>query len=403
MRQPTTDARPAPLSGVRVIDLTRVLAGPYATMVLADLGAEVVKIERPGTGDDSRAFGPFRDGSSGYFASVNRGKQSCTLDLKSDEGRDILLRLIEGADVLVENFKPGVMEKLGLGWDATRVVNPRLVYVSCSGFGQTGPYASRPAYDVIVQGEGGLLSVTGTEGGPPVRVGVSLGDLAGALFTVIGIQAALAERERTGLGRWVDVAMLDAVVAMLENAIVRTDVEETAPGPLGTRHPSIAPFQAFPTRDGHVVVAAGNDRLWERLCRATGADMLLTDPRFVTNEERVRHHGEMEAGLTVAFRTRDTAQWVSELQVAGVPCGPLNRVDAVMADPQVAARNMMVDVADQDGHVFHVAGSPLTRAATGVVASGRFPALGEHTDEVLARLAGLDADTVAALRLRGVI
>jgi len=403
MHQPTTDVPTAPLSGIRVIDLTRVLAGPYATMVLADLGADVIKIERPGTGDDSRGFGPFRDGSSGYFASVNRGKRSCTVDLKTDEGRDILLRLMGGADVLVENFKPGVMETLGLGWNTAHAINPRLVYVSCSGFGQTGPYASRPAYDVIVQGEGGLLSVTGTEGGPPVRVGVSLGDLAGALFTVIGIQAALAERDRTGQGRWVDVAMLDAVVALLENAVVRADVDQTAPGPLGTRHPSIAPFQAFPTRDGHVVVAAGNDRLWERLCRTIGADGLTADPRFATNEGRVRHHGELEAALSVAFGSGDTAQWVDVLQAAGVPCGPLNRVDDVMGDPQVAARNMMIDVADREGHVFHVAGSPLARAAAGVVAPRWFPALGEHTDDILTRHAGLDPEAVAALRRRGVI
>lgn len=403
MVQPTTDARPAPLSGVRVIDLTRVLAGPYATMVLADLGAEVIKIERPGTGDDSRGFGPFRDGSSGYFASVNRGKQSCTLNLKSEEGRGLLLRLLADADVLVENFKPGVMNDLGLGWDVVREVNPRLVYASCSGFGQTGPYASRPAYDVIVQGEGGLLSVTGTEGGAPVRVGVSLGDLAGALFTVIGIQAALAERERTGYGRQVDVAMLDSVVALLENAIVRADVEGKAPTPLGTRHPSIAPFQAFPTRNGHVVVAAGNDRLWERLCRAVEAEHLLADARFATNAYRIRDHAQMEAALTAAFRARNTEHWVRTLQEAGVPCGPLNRVDEVMADPQVAARNMVIEIADSAGHAFKVAGTPLTRAAAGVAASTWFPLLSEHTDSVLSRLLGLESEALADLRNRGVV
>lgn len=403
MAQPSTDARTAPLAGIRVIDLTRVLAGPYATMVLADLGAEVVKIERPGTGDDSRGFGPFRDGSSGYFASVNRGKQSCTLNLKSDDGRGLLLRLLQEADVLVENFKPGVMEGLGLGWAAAHEVNPRLIYASCSGFGQTGPYASRPAYDVIVQGEGGLLSVTGTEGGAPVRVGVSLGDLSGALFTVIGIQAALAERERTGLGRQVDVAMLDSVVALLENAIVRADVDGRPPTPLGTRHPSIAPFQAFPTRDGHVVVAAGNDRLWERLCRAVEAEHLLADARFATNAERIHDHAHMEAALSTAFQARDTDYWVRTLQEAGVPCGPLNRVDEVMADPQVAARDMMIEIADSAGHMFRVAGTPLTRSAAGVTASNWFPLLGEHTDAVFARLLGLKSDALAELHSRGVV
>src|SRR5512145_762517 len=255
-----------PLAGIFVLDLTRVLAGPYCTMVLADLGARVVKVEAPERGDDARQIGPFVGGVSAYFWSLNRGKQSIALDLRADPDRAVLEKLLARADVLVENFRPGVLERLGLGWDALHARLPRLVLASTSGFGQTGPYARRPAYDVVVQGMGGIMSLTGQPGGPPTRVGTSTGDITAGLFTAVGVLAALVERAHTGRGRHVDVAMLDCQVATLENAIARYVATGAVPGPLGTRHPSIAPFQAFATRDGFVVVAAGNDALFAKLC-----------------------------------------------------------------------------------------------------------------------------------------
>jgi CoA:oxalate CoA-transferase len=400
--EPSPD-RNAPLAGYLVLDATRVLAGPYSTMLLADLGAEVIKVERPGTGDDSRSFGPFKDGSSAYFASVNRGKKSVTLDLRSDEGKDVFRSLARQADILVENFRPGVMDRLGLGWRDLRTLNPKLIYASCSGFGQTGPYAQRPAYDIVVQAMGGLLGITGEEGGGPVRVGVSLGDLSGALFLVTGILAAALQRERTGEGQFVDVAMLDSVVALLENAIVRHDLDETAPGPLGTRHPSISPFQAFAAADGYVVVAAGNDRLWKRLCDLLGDGSLAADRRFATNEGRNRYHSELERSLSRHFAMRTVQEWLPLLEDAGIPCSPVNGVDSVVADRQVEARGMLMHVSDGGGNRFRVASNPVRLSSRGVRPRGWVPGLGEHTAEVLRERLGLDEGAIQALRSRAAI
>ncbi|TFG92764.1 MAG: CoA transferase, partial [Myxococcales bacterium] len=351
-----------PLAGTFVLDLTRVLAGPYCTMLLADLGARVVKVEAPERGDDARQIGPFVGGVSAYFLSLNLGKQSIALDLREDADRAIFEKLLAQADVLVENFRPGVMERLGLGWPELHARLPRLVVASTSGFGQTGPYARRPAYDVVVQGMGGIMSLTGHPGGPPTRVGTSTGDISAGLFTAVGVLAALCERGSTGLGRHVDVAMLDCQVATLENAIARYIATGTVPGPLGSRHPSISPFQAFATRDGYVIVAAGNDALFAKLALALGRPELAVDPRFRTNDDRTRNVADLAGELERAFATRATAEWLAALEADGIPCGPLNDVAQVLADPQVRARNMVVTVDDPDAGPFSLAGNPVKLA-----------------------------------------
>ncbi len=392
-----------PLTDLLVLDVTRVLAGPFAGMVLADLGAEVIKVEQPGRGDDARAFGPFRNGVSAYFASVNRGKKGITLDLHKPAGRDIFLRLAEKADVVIENFRPGVMARLGVGYEELRRRNPRLIYAAVSGFGQTGPYAHRPAYDVVIQAMGGLMSLTGEEGGPPVRVGVSIGDIAAALCTVIGILAALHGRSLTGEGQLVDVAMLDCQVSILENAIARYFTSGEVPARLGTRHPSITPFQALETADGYVVVAIGNDKLWAQFCRAVGRDDMLADPRFATNDLRTRNHAALEPLMQAIFRERPTAHWLSELERAGIPCGPINSIDRLASDPQVAAREMVQEVLDPVAGPMRMAGVPIKLSATPGAIAGPAPSLGQHTDEVLSRLLGSSHEAIERLRRDAVV
>jgi CoA:oxalate CoA-transferase len=349
---------PGPLAGLLVVDLTRVLAGPFCTMVLADLGARVIKVESPG-GDDARRIGPFVAGESAYFTSLNRGKQSIALDLKAAADRSVFEKLLARADVLCENFRPGVMERLGYGWEALHERHPRLVFASTSGFGQTGPYAGRPAYDIVVQAMGGLMSLTGHPGGPPTRVGSSLGDITAGLFTAVGIQAALLERERSGSGRRVDVSMLDAQVATLENAIARYGATGEIPGPMGSRHPSIAPFEALATAHGHIVIAAGNDELFEVLCETLERAELAHDPRFASNELRRRNADELSVLLEAALALGTADDWIERLLAAGVPCGPLNDVAAVIADPQVVARNMVVTAPRGDGGRLEMAGNPV--------------------------------------------
>ncbi|HEY5656308.1 MAG TPA: CoA transferase [Myxococcota bacterium] len=352
-----------PLSGTLVVDLTRVLAGPFCTLVLADLGARVIKVEAPGRGDDARQIGPFVDGRSAYFTSLNRGKQSIALDLKAEADREVFERLLGRADVLVENFRPGAMARLGYGWDALHARFPRLVMASTSGFGQTGPYASRPAYDIVAQAMGGIMSLTGQPGGPPTRVGTSLGDIAAGLFTAVGVEAALLERERSGRGMHVDVAMLDAQVAILENAIARYTATGEVPGPLGSRHPSITPFEALAARDGHIIVAAGNDALFASLCRALGCAELARDPRFASNDLRTRNHAALKPALEVALAARTAAEWLALLSDAGVPCAPIQNVQQVLEDPQVAARNMVVTVDGGAASATRAAGNPIKLSA----------------------------------------
>ncbi len=348
-----------PLAGVTVVDLTRVLAGPFCTMVLADLGARVIKVEVPGRGDDSRQYGPFVNGKSAYFMSLNRGKESIALDLKSDDDRRIFDQLLARGDVLVENFRAGTMERLGYGWDSLHPRYPRLVYAAASGFGHTGPYAQRPAYDVVVQGMGGIMSVTGTPGGPPLRVGTSVGDITAGLFAAIGIASALVHRDRTGQGMKLDVAMLDCQVAILENAFARYFATGQVPGPQGARNPSIAPFEPYEAGDGPIVVAAGNDMLFRRLADVLGRPELGQDPRFLTNTDRTANVEALKAELETALKTQPRAHWLQVLEAAGIPCGPINTIEDVANDPQVSARNMLVRVDDPVAGQGRTVGCPI--------------------------------------------
>ncbi len=352
-----------PLSGVTIIDLTRVLAGPFCTMILADLGARVIKVEQTGKGDDSRAYGPFINGKSGYFVAQNRGKESIALDLKLDADIAILHRLLAKADVLIENFRPGTMERLGLGWESLKERYPRLIYAATSGFGQTGPYADRPAYDVIAQAMGGLMSVTGHEGGPPTRVGSSIGDLGAGLFTALGISSALFDRARTGRGMQIDVAMLDCQIALLENAVIRYYATGQSPKPVGARHPSIAPFEPYRTADSHVVIACGNDELFRRLTQALGRPDIAADPRFVENARRSDNVVALKATLEEVLQHQPTEHWLGILGAAGIPCAPINDVAHAVADPQVVARNMVVPLLDDALPGIKLAGLPIKMSA----------------------------------------
>lgn len=352
-----------PYAGIKVVDLTRVLAGPYCTMMLADLGATVIKVEVPGTGDDSRHIGPFINGKSAYFTSVNRGKHSIALDLKSDDDRAVFDRLLSEADILIENYRGGTMARLGYAWPQLQTRFPRLIYCAVSGFGQTGPYAEKPAYDIVVQGMGGMMSLTGHEGSPPTRVGTSIGDITAGLFSLSALGAALFHRERTGQAQFVDIAMLDCQVALLENAIARTQANGKPPGPLGSRHPSITPFQAYRTAEGFIIIAAGNDQLFNRLCAAIEAPALALDERFSSNDRRNTHHVELGRELETILSTRSASEWIKRIEDAGVPCGPINDVSQVMADPQVRARNMIVTTHDPDIGKLELAGNPMKFSA----------------------------------------
>lgn len=348
-----------PLSGITVVDLTRVLAGPFCTLVLADLGARVIKVEAPDGGDESRRFGPFVGERSAYFMSLNRGKEGIALDLKLEEDRALFHRLLEHADVLVENYRPGTMDRLGLGWDVLHERYPRLIYAAVSGFGRTGPYSHRAAYDIIAQAMGGLMSLTGHPDGPPARVGTSIGDITAALFLTVGINACLYYREHSGEGMLIDVAMLDGQVAVLENAIARYITTGSVPGPLGTRHPSIAPFEALEAADGYLVVAAGNDLLFVRLCQALDRNDLAENPLFLTNALRTQHREALKDELESVLRAHPVEHWLGVLEDAGVPSGPINTVDKVLADPQVAHRNMAISVEDPVVGRLVVAGNPI--------------------------------------------
>lgn len=347
-----------PFAGLLVVDLTRVLAGPFCTMMLAELGARVIKVENPAGGDDSRAFAPFVGSRSAYFLSLNRGKESVALDLKAPTDRELFLALARRADVLVENFRPGTLERLGFGYTRLREANPRLIYAAVSGFGQTGPWSHKPAYDMIVQALGGLMSVTGHPGGPPTKAGTSIGDITGGLFTLAGIAAALYHRERTGAGMQVDVSMLDGQIAILESAVMRYAVTGQAPGPLGNRHPSITPFEPFAAADRPLIIAAGNDTLFGRLCAALGRPDLATDPRFLTNGDRTRHAELLKHELESVLRTRPAAEWIKLLEAAGVPCSVINTVADAAEHPQVQARNMIVTAAG-----LRMAGNPIKLSA----------------------------------------
>jgi CoA:oxalate CoA-transferase len=392
-----------PLEGVTVLDLTRVLAGPFATMMLSDLGARVIKVENPSGGDDSRAFSPMVNGESAYFMSINRGKESVAINLKHPEGKKLLLELVKKVDVLVENFKPGTMEKLGLGYPVLSGVNPRLIYAASSGFGQYGPYSHLPAYDLIIQGMGGLQSITGPDEEHPTKVGSSMADILAGIFTVIGILGALRARDITGQGQMVDVAMLDCLVATLENAIARYVVTGNVPKPAGNDHPSIAPFATFESSDGFVNIAAGNDALWAKLCSVLGMEEFVQDPRFLTNSDRIRNWPELKAAINERTRTRSTAHWVEVLREANVPCGPINTVDKVVSDPHVLARDMIVSLVHPVAGELKVPGIPIKFSKTPGEIKGPAPLLGEHTDKVLGEFLSMGEEEIQDLKRQGVL
>jgi len=395
--------RKKPLEGLVVLDLTRVLAGPFAGMMLADMGARVIKVENPQGGDDARAYTPFQNGESAYFMSLNRGKESVTLNLKHPEGKRILKELAARADILVENYKPGTMKKLGLDYDVLSRVNPRLIYAASSGFGQTGPYSDRPAYDLIVQGMGGLQSITGTDPKHPLKVGSSMADILAGIFAVTGVLAALHHRDLTGRGQMVDVAMLDCLVATLENAVARYETSGVAPEPIGNDHPSICPFATFESADGFINIAAGNDVLWARLCEVLGIPETAADPRFLTNRDRIENWPALKAILNAQTQGKTTAQWMEALMAVQVPCGPINTIDKVVSDPQVLAREMIVPVDHPVAGKLKMPGVPIKFSETPASIAGPAPLLGEHVGAIYGGLLGMSEEEIRKLREEGAI
>lgn len=394
-----------PLEDVTILDLTWVLAGPYASMVLCDLGADVIKVERPPWGDIARTTGPYQNDWSAYFFSVNRGKRAIAMDLGNEEGREIFLRLVEQVDVVMENFTPGTMERLGIGYEVLAARNPRIIFASTSGFGQTGPYRERPALDIVVQAMGGVMSITGEAGGAPVRPGVSYGDITAGLYTVIGILTALHERERSGLGQAIDISMLDCQVSVLEGAITRYLVTGKAPEPIGTRHPSATPFQAFPTADGYIVIALGFgvENQWGLFCGIAGLPELIDDERFTTSPKRTVHHAELEPLIVAAMRRRTTKDWLDEFIAVGIPCGPVNTVPQMLEDEQVKSRGIVKEVTHHIAGTIPIADSPvrMSRSETGI--KGPPPDLGQDTADVLGSLLGMSEGDVETLAERGVV
>ncbi|MGI4978414.1 MAG: CaiB/BaiF CoA transferase family protein [Janthinobacterium lividum] len=386
--------RQGPLSRFRVLDLTRVRAGPTCVRQLADWGADVVKVEAP---EGDGGMGGARE--AGDFQNLHRNKRSVALDLKSPEGLDVLRRLVAGADVLVENFRPDVKDRLGIGVDAMRALNPRLVYASISGFGQDGPYARRPGFDQVAQGLGGLMSITGLPGQGPVRVGIPIADLTAGLFCAQGILIALLEREHSGQGQWVQSDLLSAQIAMLDFQAARFLVDGEVAGQAGNNHPTIIPTGVFATSDGHINIAAAGDPIYRRTCEALGVPALADDPRFVTQDARSRNRDALNAALEAVTRQRPSAAWVERLNDAGVPCGPINAIDAVFADPQV--RHLGVATAVGDTGV-RLVGQAVALDRTPSALRTLAPGLGEHTDEILAEL-GMDAATIASLRQKGAV
>ncbi len=392
-----------PLEGVRVLDLSRVLAGPFCTMLLADLGAEVIKIEEPERGDDARSFPPFVGDQSAYFINVNRGKKSIALNLKHPKGREIFLKLAEISDVVVENFRPGVAERLGIGYEDVRRVNPKIVYASISGFGQYGPYRNRAGYDLIGQAMGGIMSITGWPDTPPTKVGTAIADILAALFCCTGILAALRAREITGEGQRVDVSLVDSVVAACEAYLEMYLVEGRVPTRIGNRYEFVYPYDSFRTKDGWVVIGAGNDSLWRRLCEAMGMEELVGDPRFETNRRRVENHGELKTIIEEWTRERSTREVVEILTEHGVPCAPVYTIRDVCEDEHVAAREMLVEIRQPGVGRIKVVGCPIKMEPSKARIRGGAPLLGQHTDEILEELLGYSNEEISRLREEGVV
>ena len=392
------------LAGLTVLDLTRVLAGPYCTMMLADMGARVIKVERPGKGDDTRGWGPpFQHGESAYFLSVNRNKESVTLDMKHPDGRRVLDRLVARSDVLVQNFRPGTLDRMGLGYADVARQRPDLVYCSISAFGQNGPRRNEPGYDAVMQGEGGLMSITGPPDGPAYRLGVAIVDIVSGMFSAYGIAVALLARERTGRGQHIDVGMLDAVAAVLTYQAGTYFATGEAPGRLGNRHPSITPYESLEAADGELVVAVGNDQLWRTFCGVLDMDDLADDPRFRTNKDRVNARAALRQVLVERLRTRQVADWLARLKTAGIPCGAVRDLDQVFTDPQILERAMVVALDHPIAGAIRQLGVPVKLGATPGAVRTPPPTLGQHTDAILRDDLGFDAAEIARLHADGAV
>ncbi len=392
-----------PLKGIRVLDLTRVLAGPYCAMMLCDMGAEVIKVERPGTGDDARFFGPFIKGESGYYMSLNRGKKSITLNLKHEEGKEIVRRLIKKVDVILENFRPGTMKKLGLGYQDIKKVNPKIIYASTSGYGQTGPISRMAGYDIVAQAVGGIMSITGSPDGLPTRVGTSIADILAGMFTAYGVTIALYYRDRIGKGARIDVAMVDSVASVLENAIVRYFATGKSPKPIGSRHPSLAPFDMFKTKDGYIVIAIGNEKLWHRFCQAMGREGFLKDPRFVNNKKRLANERVLKSLIERWTKKKTVKELLITFNEVGIPCGPVNSMERMVRHPQILFRNMIQEIRHPVAGRIKMAGVPLKMAGFSDKIPGRPPLLGEHTEEILKKYLRYSPKRIKELRKEGVI
>ena len=392
------------LSGVQVLDLTRALSGPYCTLMLGDYGADVIKIELPGRGDDTRHWGPpYIDGESAYFLSINRNKRSLTLNLKDPAGREVFMRLTRNADVVVENFTPGVVNRLGIDYEAVKAENPRIVYSSISGFGQTGPYREKPAYDQMMQGLGGIMSLTGDPDGQPQKIGVALADIGAGMLAAYAVMTALFHRERTGVGQYIDVSMLDLQVAWLTYQAATYFATDTPPPRVGAAHPNLVPYQAFKCADGkYINVAVGNERFWQRFCKALGREDLVEMPEYAQNKDRVKNRDQLVALLQQEFDTRSTDRWVDILEEAGVPCGPINDLADVFSDPQVKARDMLLEVQHPSAGKIKQTGIPIKFSATPGSIDSPPPLLGQHSKEILLEL-GYSQDEVEALEQQEVI
>lgn len=392
------------LDGIRVLDLARVLAGPYCTMVLGDLGAEVIKIEQPGRGDDTRHWGPpWAGGESAYYLSINRNKKSVTLNLKDERAREIIRRLAMTSDIVVENFKVGALERMGIGYQELSALNPRLIWCSITGYGQDGPDAGRAGYDFVIQGEAGIMSITGEPDGEPMKVGVAIVDITTGLFASNAILAALHARERTGKGQQIDASLLSSAVAWLANVGSSYLVSGEPTERLGNAHPSIVPYQTFRARDRWIIVGAGNDRQYQALCRILDQPELASDERYATNPGRVVHRDELVATLQAIFETRDSDYWLAEMTAAGIPCGPINTVDQVFEMPQIQHRNMVIEIPHPTAGSVRMAGIPYRLSDTPAEVRLHPPLLGEHTDEVLRERLGMEQAEIDQLRAEGAL
>jgi formyl-CoA transferase len=400
------DTRPSdpPLIGLRVLDLTRVLAGPLCTMMLGDLGAEVIKVEKPGAGDDTREWGPpFTGGESAYYLSVNRNKKSITVNFKSEAGRKIIKQLASQVDVLVENWRIGTMEEWGLGYKALRALNPGLIYCAITGYGQNGPDCKRPGYDFIIQAEGGLMSITGPVDGQPTKVGVAIVDQTAGMFATISILAALYERSRSGIGQYIDISLLDSQLAWLANVASNYFISGNRPGRFGNAHPNIVPYELFSTADSWIALGVGNDRQWELLCNLAGWEDLIENDRFATNPGRVKNRDELIPLLQERFQTRVSQEWLDLIQAAGIPCGSVNNIDEIFRDPQVLARQMLQELPHPTAGTIKMVGSPLKLSRTPVRIDDAPPLLGQHTEVVLRQYMGYTSQDIRQLREEGAI